>query len=131
MPHYFTLKEAEALLPAITLVLHKIQESRGKIRVVEEELEALHVQSMGNGHHLYERIVRLQKDLMNHVQRLRDAVVELQEFGCELKDVDTGLIDFLSLRDGEEVYLCWRLGEERIAFWHPLHTGFAGRQPLE
>ncbi|HZR44616.1 MAG TPA: DUF2203 domain-containing protein [Ktedonobacteraceae bacterium] len=131
MAHYFTREEAEALLPAITIVLHKIQERRGKIRVLEEELEALHVRSTGNGHHLYGRIVKLQKDLLEEVQALRSAVGELQAFGCELKDVDTGLIDFLSLRDGQEVYLCWRLGEERIAFWHPLHTGFAGRQPLE
>jgi hypothetical protein len=55
---------------------------------------------------------------------------ELNGFGCELKDPTIGLIDFLSLRSGREVYLCWHLGEERINFWHYLDAGFAGRQPL-
>src|SRR6266568_2069436 len=113
MAHYFTREEAEALLPQISVVLRNIQESRGKMQQSEEELGALRLQAMGNGHHLHERMMDLQK-----------------EFGCELKDADSGLIDFLSLRDGREIYLCWRLGEERINFWHYLDTGFAGRQPL-
>ena len=47
-----------------------------------------------------------------------------------LRDPDSGLVDFASERDGEQIYLCWRLGEERIAFWHPRDTGFMGRRPL-
>jgi hypothetical protein len=130
MAHYFTREEAEALLPAITPILHEIQQSRKEMRELEEELAALHVRAMGNGHHLHERIANLQRELARNIQALRAAAEELQRYGCELKDPDMGLIDFLSLRDGQEVYLCWRLGEERIAFWHYLHTGFAGRQPL-
>jgi hypothetical protein len=130
MAHYFTREEAEALLPAITLILHKIQDEREKMSIVEGELEGLQIQSMGNGHHLQERIQRLQRAVVEAVQSMRNAVEELQEVGCVLKDPDTGLIDFLSLRDGYEVYLCWRLGEDRIRFWHDLDTGFAGRQPL-
>ncbi|SRR6266567_642481 len=131
MAHYFTRAEAEALLPEITVVLHKIQESHSNVQALEAELEELRVQALGNGHHLHERIVRLQRNVITYVQELRDALEELQTFGCELKDPETGLIDFLSLRDGQEVYLCWKLGEERIEFWHYLHTGFAGRQPLD
>ena len=130
MDHYFTREEAEALLPEITVVLRKIQEAHRHVQAVEEELEALQMQAMGNGHHLHERIKRLQRDVVTRVQALRNAVDELQDFGCELKDPETGLIDFLGLRDGKEIYLCWRLGEERIAFWHYLNTGFAGRQPF-
>ncbi|HLG64784.1 MAG TPA: DUF2203 domain-containing protein [Ktedonosporobacter sp.] len=130
MAHYFTREEAEALLPSITVVLRTIQENRQEIRALEAQLEELQQRAMGNGHHLYERILKLQKEIIAQVQTLRTALAELQAFGCELKDPDTGLIDFLSLRDGEEVYLCWRLGEERISYWHYLDTGFAGRQPL-
>jgi len=130
MTHYFTVEEAEALLPEITIVLRKMQECRQKMHALEEELAALHIQSMGNGHQLYERTLQLQRDLATSVQALRNTMDELQAFGCVLKDPDTGLIDFLSLRNGQEVYLCWRLGEEHVAFWHHLHTGFAGRQPL-
>lgn len=130
MAHYFTREEAEALLPSITVVLRKIQENRQEIRALEAQLEELQQRAMGNGHHLYERIIKLQKEIIALVQALRSALEELQAFGCELKDPDTGLIDFLSLRNGEEVYLCWQLGEERICYWHYLDTGFAGRQPL-
>jgi len=130
MTHYFIREEAEALLPAVSLILRKIQEEREKMSIVEGELEVLQIQSMGNGHHLQGRIQRLQRTIAEAVQSLRDAVEELEQVGCELKDPDTGLIDFLSLREGREVYLCWRLGEDRIRFWHDLDTGFAGRQPL-
>ena len=130
MTHYFTREEAEALLPAVTLILRRIQDEREKMHAIEEELEVLQVQSMGNGHHLHGRIQRLQSTVVEAVQALRTAIEELQEAGCELKDPDTGLIDFLSLRDGREVYLCWRLGEDRIRFWHDLDAGFVGRQPL-
>ncbi|MBO0778384.1 MAG: DUF2203 domain-containing protein, partial [Ktedonobacteraceae bacterium] len=77
-----------------------------------------------------EDTVTLQDRLAQQLQQLQAATEELQALGCELKDPGTGLVDFLSLRDGQEVYLCWRLGEERILYWHPLHTGIAGRQPL-
>jgi hypothetical protein len=130
MTRYFTREEAEELLPEISSVLRKIQEGRERMRTVEEELEILQVQAMGNGHHLFERITRLQSELATSIQGLRAAMNELLEFGCVLKDPDTGLIDFLSLRDGREVYLCWRLGEDRIRFWHDLDGGFAGRQLL-
>lgn len=130
MAHYFTREEAEALLPEITLVLHIIQEHRAEMRSLEENISALHTQAMGNGHHLHERVMKFQKALMEQIQLLRTLVEKLQQLGCELKDPDSGLIDFLSLRDGQEIYLCWKLGEERIAFWHYLHTGYAGRQPL-
>ena len=61
---------------------------------------------------------------------MRSLATELEEIGCELKDVHTGLLDFRSLREDRVVYLCWRLGEDEIRFWHELDTGFAGRQPL-
>lgn len=130
MAHYFTRKEAEALLPQISVVLLKIQEHRKAMQQSEEELAALHLQAMGNGHHLYDRIVKLQKELAYQIQALQVLINELNDFGCELKDPDMGLIDFLSLRNGREIYLCWHLGEERINYWHYLNTGFAGRQPL-
>ncbi|GCE19674.1 DUF2203 domain-containing protein [Dictyobacter kobayashii] len=130
MFHYFTREEAEALLPAVSLILEKIRAVRQQIRDLEDELLGVQAQAMGNGHHLQQHILLIQEKMAQYAGNLRDAIVELQNFDCDLKDPDTGLIDFLSLRDGQEVYLCWRLGEERILFWHPLEGGFAGRQPL-
>ena len=130
MARYFTREEAEALLPQITVVLRDIQRERAALKEHEEELGALEVRARGNGHHLHERIAKLQKEVARHIQALRALAIELDGFGCELKDPDTGLIDFLTLRDGHAVYLCWYLGEERINYWHEIQAGFAGRQPL-
>lgn len=61
---------------------------------------------------------------------LRDALTALLELGVEVKDLDAGLVDFPSVREGEEVLLCWQLGEERVSWWHRPEDGFAGRRPL-
>ena len=111
-------------------MLQKIQQERKSLLQTEVELDALHLQAAGNGHHLHEHMMKLQRELALHAQNLRELADELALSGCELKDPDRGLIDFLSLREGREIYLCWYLGEERINYWHYLHTGFAGRQPL-
>jgi hypothetical protein len=130
MAHYFTREEAEALLPQISIVLLQIQDYRKVLQQNEEELDALHALAMGNGHHLHVGINKLQIELAEQIQTMQELINELSGFGCELKDPTIGLIDFLSLRNGREVYLCWHLGEERINFWHYLDAGFAGRQPL-
>ncbi len=130
MARYFTREEAEALLPQVSVVLRDIQREHGAVKGHESELETLELRSRGNGHGLHERIAKLQRELARCLQVLRALAVELEGFGCELKDPETGLIDFLGLRDEREIYLCWRLGEERINYWHELHTGFAGRQPF-
>lgn len=130
MAHYFTREEAEALLPAIIPVLEQIREQREAMLQVETELSELQMQSMSNGHHLHDRIAGLQRTLEKLIESLQGLAKDLDDFGCVLKDPDMGLIDFLSKRDGRDTYLCWRLGEERILYWHYLNTGFAGRQPL-
>ncbi|MBE3558490.1 MAG: DUF2203 domain-containing protein [Ktedonobacteraceae bacterium] len=131
MPHYFTREEAEALLPEITVILRKIQAIHQEMHTLEDDLSLLQAQALNNGHHLHERIMELRRNLAGQLQALRSAANELQEFGCVLKDPEMGLVDFLSLRDGQEVFLCWRLGEARISYWHTLDGGFAGRQPLD
>ena len=130
MAHYFTREEAEALLPQISVVLREIQVKYESVLQTQEELDALRMQAAGNGYHLQDRIMNLQRELSQQAQTLRKLLDELTGFGCVLKDPERGLIDFLSLRSGREVYLCWYLGEERINFWHDLEAGFAGRQPL-
>jgi len=64
-------------------------------------------------------------------QELRATVEEIQQTGCVVKDLDEGLVDFPCLREGEAVYLCWKLGEQRIEYWHGIDEGFAGRKPLD
>jgi hypothetical protein len=63
--------------------------------------------------------------------RLRAVVEEIQDTGCLIKDLDIGLIDFPTLFRGTEVYLCWKLGESAIEFWHGVDEGFRGRKPID
>jgi hypothetical protein len=69
--------------------------------------------------------------LAHQFSRLETGVKGILAHGVLIKDIDTGLVDFLGERAGHEVYLCWRYGEEDILFWHDLQTGFAGRRPID
>ncbi len=75
-------------------------------------------------------LAALHEDLERRAAVLAGIVEEIHELGVLVKDFDTGLVDFPSLRGGEEVLLCWQLGEEEVAFWHGPEDGFAGRRPL-
>lgn len=65
------------------------------------------------------------------MQQLEKEIQKLEDLGCVLKDMNTGLVDFPAVRLGTRVWLCWKLGEEQVAFWHGLHEGFAGRKPVD
>ncbi len=71
-----------------------------------------------------------QAELHASVDRLQDLVDELAGVGCELKDYNTGLIDFVGRHEGRDVCLCWKLGEECITHWHEVDAGFGGRKPV-
>jgi hypothetical protein len=78
-----------------------------------------------------EEIQRHKQQRDSSAEGLKAAIEQIQEFGCVIKDLDVGLIDFTTLYRGEEVYLCWKLGESGIRFWHGTHEGFAGRKPID
>lgn len=77
-----------------------------------------------------EDMARLTGQIERAIASLNRSHDELVEIGCVLKDWAGGLVDFPSLHQGRQVWLCWRLGEPAVAHWHELHTGFAGRQPI-
>lgn len=77
-----------------------------------------------------EEIEELEREARQLTEKLIEAGNELSELGVELKGIDLGLVDFPTLRNGQLVYLCWHYGEDRIEYWHPLETGYAGRQPI-
>jgi hypothetical protein len=88
---------------------------------------------------IVERIIAIKKDadsktdddaIAKTMNRLENEIERLEDLGCVLKDMNTGLIDFPAVRLGTRVWLCWRLGEESVTFWHGLHEGFAGRKPV-
>ena len=72
----------------------------------------------------------LRREIRERAQRLKECCEELEQLGAELKDYESGLVDFPALLSGEEISLCWRTGEETVGFWHDKNAGFAGRQPI-
>jgi hypothetical protein len=121
---YFTVEEANAILPEIDILMARLQIHRSRmIKLRREIVELLKVQESDIGGSVASSLVidfiaieRLMKEIRSH--------------GCLIKDLNSGLVDFLSTRDGREVYLCWRYGEPRIKFYHELHTGFKNRQQI-
>jgi hypothetical protein len=128
-PKLFTLDEALTLLPTVRQLITEIQAAKADMEARTAELERLMNLSGGNGHHAAD--VASNRELVQHAgARLQALIEELDGIGVELKGVDDGLVDFPSNRDGRVVCLCWRLGEDTIAWWHETDAGFAGRQPL-
>ena len=121
---YFTVEEANAILPEIDILMDQLQVHRSRmIKFRREIVELLEVQDSDFGGSVASSLVR---DFIA-IERLMS---EIRSHGCLIKDLNAGLVDFLSTRDGREVYLCWRYGEPRIAFYHELHTGFKNRQQI-
>lgn len=131
MPDFFTRADAEAMLPRITPLLREIQRLRQDQRAHQQAVAADQAKVLGNGHMPREELLKHQHDGGEAEERMVEIADALSEMGVLLKDPDTGLVDFPTLRDGHEVYLCWQLGESRIAWWHEIATGLLGRQPLE
>lgn len=125
----FTLEEALALLPTVRQLIHEIQQGRGDLDARSRELDRLMALTSGNGH-LAADIASTRAAVQEAGEKLQDLLDELDGLGVELKGLEDGLVDFPSERERRTVYLCWRLGEDTIRFWHELDGGFAGRQPL-
>jgi hypothetical protein len=122
--HYFTVAEANALLPRIKSVVGEMLAARQRILDAQPDLWPVLEKAMGNGGS------KKAGELLHEFKRVEDTARVLGEMGCILKDLNTGLVDFPAIRDGQPVLLCWRYGEPEIGYWHDAESGFAGRQPL-
>jgi hypothetical protein len=125
----FTLDGALTLLPTVRQLVLEIQAARSDVERLTMELDRLLSLSVANGHLAADQ-AGARRAVQEAATRLDAVMSELDGLGVQLKSIDDGLVDFPSDRDGRVVNLCWRLGEETIAWWHELDTGFAGRQPL-
>jgi hypothetical protein len=125
MQEYFTLEEANRALKIIRPLMHEVQAIRQKILANQPEAWPAIEKSAGNGGN------RALSDMVQDFEKFDALIHQIQDTGAQIKDINTGLLDFSALKDGREVYLCWQYGEEDIAFWHEVEAGFAGRQPIE
>jgi hypothetical protein len=130
MARYFTLAEANSLLPRLRQWLTRMQAKKRRLDQVQEKLVELAIKAAGNGRLVEKELNAVEQEAERLAREVDKWVERISALGCEVKDVERGLVDFLARREGREVYLCWQLGEEEVAFWHELQGGFASRQPL-
>ena len=134
-PKTLTVDEANALLPHVIPLIEQLQGIQRSIVKTNQQLDELAGKLFtGNGYPLRairEQLESLTKHQLQLVEAFQSALDQIEELGCLLKDLATGLVDFYGLRDGELIFLCWKMGEARIRFWHTIEGGYAGRQPLE
>lgn len=129
----FTLLEAERTLREIEPLLADAVDCRRKLAGAEEQLSQIVSRIMMMGGILVdtELTSRLRGEREHLADAIREALESIEATGCVVKDLDSGLLDFPARIGGEEVYLCWRLGEDRIRFYHRQDEGFSGRKPLD
>jgi hypothetical protein len=120
---HYTLDQANAALAWVSERLERLRAARLGLND-EEAREALSAAAPENGGGAPGRVIS------EAFLELQSALAELRAMEVVLRDLDRGLVDFPSLREGQEVYLCWEEGEEEIGWWHDPESGFAGRQPI-
>ncbi len=129
----FTLKEAERTRAEVEPVLLEAMQAHRKMAELEQGLSSLAERIMRSGGMLVspERAGNLRAEHTTLGETVREALQRIQATGCVVKDLDVGLLDFPARINNEEVYLCWRVGEDRIRFYHRQDEGFSGRKPLD
>lgn len=125
---FFTLDEANRTLPLVERIVGDIVECYGPFQADLEEFHRLATRGGADEH--VERLTELRARIDGASDRINEFIRELHEIGCLFKGFEEGLVDFYALHRGEPIFLCWRLGEDRIGFWHAVDAGFAGRQPI-
>lgn len=124
MTRYFTLQQAQKILVEIRPLVDEIQAIRQEILSRKPEVWQVVERAAGNGGS------QAASKLVREFERLDALVHQVQDMGALFKDINMGLLDFPALRNGREVYLCWKHGEKDIEFWHEIEAGYAGRRPI-
>ena len=128
---YFTADEANEALLEVRPLTEELVGHRRALVELQERQSAVTARIAGNGGNVEpHELEEVQELLDEEVAGIARCVARIHEVGALVKDLDDGLVDFHATRDGRDVLLCWRLGEDEIGFWHGLDEGFSGRKPL-
>jgi len=129
----FTLDEAQSLLPLVESLLKRAIESKQDAEAIDNELSAFsrRIHLAGGMSVNVGKIAAQRAEMEAHIQRARETVAEIEQIGVQLKDLETGLLDFPCRVEDEVVLLCWKSGETAIEHWHTMESGFKGRQPID
>ena len=133
MARRFTLAEAQSLIPEVSRLLRDAVSLKGAYQEAEQAIETWtqRITMMGGVMVDRNQAIDARKRRDTSAASLRNAIEQVQAIGCVVKDLDIGLIDFPTEFRGEEVYLCWKLGEPKIEFWHGVEEGFRGRKAID
>ena len=133
MAKRFTLAEAQHLIPQVDRLLREALDAKGEYQDAEQVIREFseHVMMMGGVMVDRDRALVARSLRDDAASRFREKVEAVLETGCLVKDLDIGLVDFPTLFRGVEVYLCWKLGETGISFWHGVDEGFRGRKAID
>ena len=127
----YTVEEANDMLPWVVEQLGIAAEAADRLSEARSDQAELEGLSRSNGHgDIDSRLSDVRADALRALDALRSVLDEFEARGIPVRDVDSGLIDFPGERDGKKVWLCWRMGEPEVGYWHEANTGFASRQPL-
>ena len=129
----FTLAEAETLLPILESLLRTAIDGKKLIGAVDGEFQELAHQVFLQGGTAVNvvHMARRKAEREKSIQKVKDAIAEIDAAGVQVKDLDIGLLDFPCEVEGRTVLLCWKLGEKGITHWHGVSEGFAGRKPID
>ena len=123
---YFTVAEAEKLLPRVEKILSRTI----KLNKALDLLSTIEIEIYDEDYNDLRRITKLNKQFHKLSYEFYTNIEKLEDMGCVIKDLEMGLVDFYSTFKSKEIFLCWRIGEKKIRFWHELDCGYAGRKPI-
>jgi len=129
----FTLEEAQSMLPVVESLLKHALDNKKSAQDIEDELGSLsrRIYLSGGMHIDIAKIAARRAEMEQFVLRARESVAEIDEIGVQVKDLDSGLLDFPCRMEDDVVLLCWKRGEALIEHWHTMDAGFQGRQPID
>jgi hypothetical protein len=129
----FTLEEAQSLLPVMESLLKRAIEGKRSAEQIESGLSELARRIYLSGGMRVDtgKVASLRAEMESHIQRVRESLAEIDSIGAQVKDIETGLLDFPCRLNDDVVLLCWRMGEPAIEHWHPADSGFKDRQPVD
>jgi hypothetical protein len=129
----FTIDEAQSLLPVLESLLKRALEGKQAAEQVETELSDLARRIYLSGGMKVDAgtVIKQRAEMESHLKRVRETITEIDAIGVQVKDLDSGLLDFPCRLDDQVVLLCWRMGEPSIEHWHTMEAGFKGRQPVD
>jgi hypothetical protein len=127
----FTPEEANAALAELRPLVEAMVAAKRALDEAQEERDDVARRIAGNGGGIPPaELGALEEAVATAATELAAAIASIQALGVLVKDLDSGLVDFPAKRDGEDILLCWQLGEDEVAYWHGLEDGYSGRQPL-